>query len=338
MEDTLIVASGLALERNEAGTPFPTSADDELLDELSGRATGCLQRESAPGEWEVYALDQLSLAMRAYLVERGLMTPDFAERGGSGRTVGVYRGGAASVETNGTSHFCFLCSRPSDHLMEMWSVVDGLDDELESEFAWAFSDRRGYLSADPVAAGTGLYVHLTLEIPALMVSGRLGSLALKLQNQGFLLAPLWEGAGGMFQVFNRETAGRSEGDLMAGALDLSRMLVERERSARKALFRENPARVRDYVGRALGVAQQAWMVTMSEGVSLISALQVGGELGVIQPAISPQSAFALMRRIQPGHLVVEEIRAAHGGLEEPAIDEVRARILREAFAEAGARR
>lgn len=338
MDDTLIMATGLVVERNEAVTPFPHAAPPELLEELSARATACLQREGSPGEWEIHALDQLSLAMRAYLVERGLMTPDFAGRSGAGRLVGVFHGGRASLETNGASHFRLLCSRPYDHLMEMWDVVDGLDDVLEAEFAWAFHDRRGYLSADPEVCGTGLHVHVTLEIPALMVTGRLGPLAVRLQGQGFTLAPLWESAGGMFQIFNRATSGRNEGELMGAALDTARMVVDRERSARKAVFRENPGRARDYVGRALGVAQQAWVVNMAEGVSLISALQVGGELGITEPVLSPQAAFALMRRIQPGHIVVEEIRAAHGGLEEPVIDEVRARILRDAFADTSAGR
>lgn len=332
MEETLIVASALSLERNDAGSIFPQTAEDDVREEVARRAIERMSSVGLPGEWDFHWLDDLSLAMRAYLVERGLMTPSYAQQSGAGRGLGVFRAGRASLELNGVSHARILCSRPADRLLELWGLVDWLDDQLESEFTWAFDETRGYLTALPDSAGTGLRVHVTVHLPALMVTGRLGSLAIRLQSDGFALAPLWEGAGGMFQVFNRGTAGKSEGDLMATGLDLARLLAERERSTRKWLFRENPSRARDYVGRALGVAQQAYSVSMEEGVSLISALQVGGDVGLTEPAFDSQSAFALMRRIQPGHIVVEEIRSAHGGLDEPAIDEVRARILRETFA------
>lgn len=332
MEETLVIASALTLERNDGGSVFPHAADDASREQLSRRAVDYLSANALPGEWDFHNLDDLSLAMRAYLVERGLMTPAFSEQGGPGRSLGVFRAGKASLEINGVSHLRILCSRPADRLLEMWGLVDWLDDQLESEFAWAFDEVRGYLTALPEAAGTGLRAHLTVHLPALMVTGRLGPLAVRLQSDGFALAPVWAGAGGVFQVFNRATVGRSEGDLMATGLDLARLLAERERTARKWLFRENPSRARDYVGRALGVAQQAYSVGVEEGVSLISALQMGGDMGLTEPQFDSQSAFALMRRIQPGHLVVEEIRSAHGGLDEPAMDEVRARILREAFA------
>ncbi|NLG66749.1 MAG: hypothetical protein GX536_03435 [Actinobacteria bacterium] len=333
MEETLIVASGLSLERNDAGVVFPHAADDEVREEIVRRATERMISAGLPGEWDFHRLDDLSLAMRAYLVERGLMTPDYAERGGVGRSLGVFRAGRASLELNGVSHARILCSRPADRLLELWGLVDWLDDQLETEFTWAFDEEHGYLTALPETAGTGLRVHLTVHLPALMVTGRLGPLAMRLQSDGFALAPMWEGAGGVFQVFNRATAGKTESDLMAEGLDRARLLAERERSARKWLFRENPSRARDYVGRALGVAQQAHAVGMEEGVSLISALQVGGDVGLTEPEFDPQKAFALMRRIQPGHIVVEEIRSVHGGLDEPAVDEVRARILRETFAD-----
>lgn len=333
MEETLVVASALTLERNDGGSVLPHIADDESRVRLADRAVDHLSTSSLPGEWDFHNLDDLSLAMRAYLMERGLMTPGFSQQSGTGRSLGVFRAGKASLEINGISHLRILCSRPADRLLELWGLVDWLDDQLEAEFAWAFDEFRGYLTALPETAGTGLRVHLTVHLPALMVTGRVGPLVAKLESEGFALAPFWEGTGGVFQVFNRGTTGRSEGDLMATGLGLARLLAERERTTRKWLFRENPGRARDYVGRALGVAQQAYSVGVEEGVSLISALQVGGDMGLTEPQFDSQSAFAFMRRIQPGHLVVEEIRSAHGGLEEPVIDEVRARLLREFFAD-----
>jgi len=91
--------------------------------------------------------------------------------------------------------------------------------------------------------------------------------------------------------------------------------------------------VRDHIGRALGVSQQAWSVGAGEAVSLVSAIWVGAAMGIVDaPWMTRETVFALLRRMQPGHLATEELGAGHSGLEDPRIDEVRARILRETFA------
>jgi len=327
----VVSATGLALQRNESVAPFPHVAKEADLQALSSRVVECLTRFEGATEWEVYPLDDLSLAVRALLVEQGLMTPEFARLSGAGRVLCVFGPGDASVEVNGSAHVRILGSRPGEKLPELWALLDSIDDYLEGELAYAFDTARGYLTASPAAAGTGLRAHVTVHVPALMVSGRLGPVAVGLASQGIGIVPVWEASGGLFQVFNKHTTGTNEAGILDRIGEATRQIAGKELTARKVLFQENPTRVRDYVGRALGVAQRAWSTTASEAVSLISAIRVGGELGILQPTLEAREAFALMRRLQPGNLVINEIRAAHGGLEDPGVDERRAAILRDTF-------
>ena len=102
---------------------------------------------------------------------------------------------------------------------------------------------------------------------------------------------------------------------------------------RKMLLRENPIQTRDHIGRSLGVAQHAWSMSFPEAVNVLSAAQVGLELGLVEvPGLSAESVFDLMTRLQPAHIVVEHMDAKTGCLESPEIDETRARVLREVFA------
>ncbi|MCL5942978.1 MAG: hypothetical protein M1325_05655 [Actinobacteria bacterium] len=328
--DVLVTSVGVS--RNDAAVPFPHVADRRLLEELRDRVVHTLRGTGGPGEWEVFELESLSPVQRAYLVERGLMTPAFARSRREAAAFALYQGGRATLEINGQDHLRLLAAREGDRLSELWAMVDAIDDSLERGMTYAFDERWGYLTARPDEAGTGLKAYAVVQIPALMVAGRVGVLALQMMTQGLLLTPLWEGAGGLFQVSNRGGRGISELFITETVLDTARDLVEKERSVRKILLRDNPVRVRDHVGRALGVARHAWTVGWAEAVSLVSSVQVGVEMGLIEaPWITPQSAFALMRRVHPGHLAVEEMGGVHGGLEDPRIDEVRARILRETF-------
>jgi protein arginine kinase len=338
-EEQLILATGLGLSRNDATRPFPHVADGAQLEDLLAGVTRALDRSYGPGEWVVTDLDALSPAMRAYLVERGLMTLGFSHKGGPGRALATYRSSEASLEINGVDHVRLLGSRRGDHLGELWVLLDAIDDRLEVAVPYAFDDHRGYLTAHPLEAGTGLHAYVTLHVPGLMVSGRMAGVAVQLLAQGLAVVPLWEGAGGLFQIVNRTGPGMTEAQITEAVGTAARQVAEKERSIRKLMLRDNPVRVRDYIGRAVGTAREAWSVNLQEGLSLISALLVGVDLGIVEaPGMNTRAAFELMRRVQPGHLAVEEIRLAFGGLDDPAIDEARALLLRRVFAEARMKR
>ena len=137
----------------------------------------------------------------------------------------------------------------------------------------------------------------------------------------------------MVQFSNLRPLGKPETEILQQIGDISRGIVEKERSVRKMLLRDNPIQTRDQIGRALGTAQHAWTMSFHEAVNLISAAQVGMELGLVEvPGMAAESAFGLMRRLQPAHIVMEHMDAKTGCLESPEIDQTRARVLRELFA------
>jgi protein arginine kinase len=333
--DSILLASGLGLRRNDASVPFPAAADSATLEGVLERAESLLAAASAADdEWQVHPLEQLPPALRAYLVERGLMTPGFAEGDPHQRAFALFQGGRASVEINGEDHFHILGSRLGEHLSSLWGTVNSVDDVIEQQVDYAFEQQYGYLTSRPEASGTGLRAYVTLHVPALMVTGRLGAEAVKLLAQGLILTPLWGGAGGLFQVSNKGGLGIGEMRVTEVVRTASIQLAEKERAVRKRLLREDPARLRDYVGRALGVAQQAWMVGTEEALGLVSAVLAGVEMKLVGLAsFTPQTAFRLMQRVQPGHLAIED-GANAVGVDENELDLVRARILRSSFARA----
>ena len=80
------------------------------------------------------------------------------------------------------------------------------------------------------------------------------------------------------------------------------------------------------------------LASVIEAVNLVSAAQVGLDMGIVEvPDLPADSAFAYMKRLQPGHLMLERMEAKAGCLESPELDEVGAPILRDSFAGAGIR-
>lgn len=327
-----VLVSGVELSRNDAVVPFPHAASDEQLEEVLERVSAVVEGAGSPGDWEVTPLERLPAGLRSYLVERGLMTPPFARIDGPFRAFALYQGGVASLQINGRDHLQLLASGVGAVPSDLWATLNELDDQLEQGLGFAFDERWGYLTARAEEAGTGLRVHEVVHLPALMVTGQLGAAAVKLLADGAALSPVWNGAGGLFQVSNKGGLGRSEIGIAHHVHAASRRLIEQEIAMRSRLLEENPLQVSDYISRSLGVAQQARAVTTEEALGLISAVQGGVEMGIIQlEEFGPGEAFALMRRIQPGHLAVEYFSEPEAEPDDPRFDEVRARVLRRTF-------
>jgi protein arginine kinase len=338
MKRPVLTATALGLSRNEAGRRFTHAEDPAVLEDLRSQVVDVLTGGKWERPWRVYEFEALTDVEIEHLVERGLMTPGFAEGAGEGRGFAVYGEGQASVEINGVDHVRVLGFRDGDQLSSLWSLLNVVDDQLETVLSYAFDPRWGYLSARPRQAGSGMRAYATLIVPALMLTGRLAGVAVELVSQGLGITPLWSGAGGVVQVSNVPPQGKPEIEVLSQVSEVCAGIVERERSVRKMLVRENPIQTRDQIGRSLGTAQQAWSVSFLEAVNLISAIQAGRELGLVQGSgLSSESAFGLMTRLQPAHIVVDYMEGRTGCLESSEIDEQRARILREMFADSGVR-
>lgn len=338
MSSPTLAASALGLSRNEAQRRFPHTETVEGLQELRQEIVEALTGSDWELSWRVHDLEDLSAVETIHYVEQGLMTPSFADGSGEGRGFAVYGQGQASLEINGVDHIRLLGFRTGDHLDDLWSLLAKLDDRLEADFTYAFDALWGYLTTRPSHAGSAMRVYATLHVPALMLTGKLASTALELVGQNLGIATLWGGAGGVVQVSNLGRQGKPETEILQQIEVISRGIVEKERSVRKMLLRENPIQARDHIGRSLGVAQHAWSMSFPEAVNVLSAAQVGLEQGLVEaPGLPAESVFDLMTRLQPAHIVTEHLDARTGSLESPEIDQIRARLLREIFAGAGVR-
>jgi protein arginine kinase len=333
MSTEALTASAVSLSRNDAGRRFPHVEETTVLEDLRSEVLGALKGEHWDRPWRVYDLDVMPATEVTHLVERGLMTPAFAEETGEGRGFAVYGNDQASLEINGVDHFNLISFREGDHLDALWSLLSVLDDRLEAAVSYAFDPRWGYLTTYPAKAGTGLRAYATLHVPALMLTGKLAAAALELVGHGLGIAPLWGGAGGVVQISNVARQTGPETEIITEVENMAQAISEKERSVRKMLLREHPVQARDQIGRAIGVAQHAWSMSFPEAVNLISAAQVGLEQGVVEcPALVAESAFSLMGRLQPAHIVMDRMEVKTDVLESPEIDEIRARVMRETFA------
>ena len=101
MKASAVTATALGLTRNESSRRFPHVEDPAVLESLRSEVTELLTGGSWEDSWQVYDLDSVTEVETEYFIERGLMTPGFAEGVGEGRGFAVYGDGQVSIEING---------------------------------------------------------------------------------------------------------------------------------------------------------------------------------------------------------------------------------------------
>lgn len=326
-ESDIVMSSRIRLARNLAQFPFPSRADDGVRAEIESvlrKRIEDLPRDLKLGYISVSELETLD---RQFLVERQLISREHAENHGQ-RGVGVSAEENVSLMINEEDHLRMQVLRSGLALDECWKEIDHIDDLMEQEITYAFSDQLGYLTACPTNVGTGIRVSVMLHLPALVLTKEIQKVFQALQKIGLAVRGLYgEGSqamGDFYQISNQVTLGKSEEQLIKTIKDVVPNIISYERRVRTALVKENRQSLHDQVSRAYGILKNAQTITSEETMHLLSSVRMGINLGLIDDLEIPV-VNELFVHTQPAHL--QKIR--HQRLESAERNVVRASYLRQ---------
>jgi len=229
-------------------------------------------------------------------------------------------------------HLRLQALRPGLQLPEAWAMASLADDALEASLEWAFSEEWGYLATCPTNVGTALRASVMLHLPALGWTGRIAPLLAGLGKVGVLVRGMYgEGtsaSGNIYQMSNQTSLGQPESEIAGHLQSVCREVIEHERGAREALYREMREAVEDRVGRAYGILSNARIMNSAEALPLLSDLRLGVDLHILPP-LSADLWSELLVLTRAGFLQRQE------GAETPhKRDVARATLLRKRLAAA----
>jgi protein arginine kinase len=250
---------------------------------------------------DVHGLSPLD---RQLLVERQLISREHASGRGA-RGAAIDQDEQYSVMINEEDHLRLQVMGSGFDLDETWRQVDRLDDALAERLAYAFSDKRGYLTACPTNVGTGIRVSVMLHLPGLVITRQIEKVFKSLQKINLAVRGLYgEGSqamGDFYQISNQITLGQTEEELITKVADIVPVLIEYERQARDFLIRESHETLHDRVSRAFGILRTAQTISSEETMHLLSSVRMGVNLGLIGELQIP-TINKLFIHTQPAHL------------------------------------
>jgi len=307
-ENDIVISSRIRVARNLSHFAFPHMLSVDKAEEIIHAVTLALENKeliSNSGRLEVSRMSELSPVERQILVEKHLISPDLLQNHEK-KAVALRDDEVLNVMINEEDHLRIQCILPGLQLESAWEQVDKLDDGLEKTLDYAFSERFGYLTACPTNVGTGLRASVMVHLPGLVHTDQIKNVLATVSKLGLTVRGLYgegtEAAGNLFQISNQVTLGHSETEIIQNLVSVTRQLLERERAARQALYKERREQLEDRIGRSYGILKHACMLSSDEAMKRFSDVRLGIDLKIIKD-VKPELITELMVLTRPAFLI-----------------------------------
>lgn len=332
-ESGVVLASRVRYARNLDGRKFPHHANVVEQAEVVNLTRAALEGAPEALRAEFHRLSEIPSLDRQFLTEHQMLSPEHAASlGERAAALNPHRG--ISVLVNEEDHLRLQAFTPGLDLSTALKTLRAIDGHLASRLPYARDATFGHLTACPTNLGPALRVGVLVHLPALVASRRAARLFESLAPLGFAVRGLHGESTRIptpfFQVSNQHSLGKRESEILEQVERVARQIVEREAAARRDLAAQEGLRLRDRVGRTLGVLQRARLLGLEEALEALSLLRLGVLLGWVRNCPLPE-LYRLLVFLQPAHLMKRAGRELSG--EE--LDAARADFLREAFRGAG---
>ena len=323
-EGDVVISTRIRLARNLNGFSFPAGMSAEQKEQVISHVFNAFPQDGT-GAFTCLRMRELSQWDIGSMVERHLISQDFASHL-DGAALLLSPDESVSIMVNEEDHIRIQAMHAGLALDEAFQAANCWDDFLDSRLHFAFDDRLGYLTQCPTNLGTGMRASVMLHLPALQGKGVIQQLANTVSKLGLTIRGLYgEGSrseGAMYQLSNQVTLGITEREAIDNLKSIVAQIVKEERQYRE-LLKESPA-LEDRVYRALGVLQNARLLSGKEFMSLISHVRMGVAMNVLQ-SIDLNCISSLMVEAQPAELM----RQAGRELDATERDTHRAAMVRE---------
>lgn len=319
----VVLSTRIRLARNLDEFPFPSRLDIAGKNKVNSIVKSTLF-ENDGKDFSYIEMKDLTRLQAVSLAERHLISPEFASK----------KDGSALILSADESVSIMLCEE--DHirlqvmkaglaLEEAFDIADKLDSIIDGKVKYAFDERIGYLTQCPTNLGTAMRASVMLHLPALTRCGQISRLANTVSKLGLTIRGAYgEGTqpkGDIYQISNQITLGITEETAIANLKSIVLQLVAQERAAAAEMIK-NPAE-EDKIFRALGVLENARLLSTDEFMELISVVRLGAARGLIETDI--EKLNNLIVNMQPATISV-----ASGEADGPAArDALRAKTVRE---------
>ncbi len=300
-ENDVVLSSRVRLARNLENYSYPNVANNEERKGINKKVWDALSEKDDLHYIKIADLPELE---RELLVEKHLISPIHAKLDRE-KAVIIDNDETISIMINEEDHIRIQVLKPGLQLINAWESANKLDDRLEEELDFAFSEKWGYLSTCPTNVGTGLRASVMVHLPALNFTNNIGKMLGAVSQLGLAIRGLYgegsESVANIYQISNQLTLGHTETDIIDNLSSVTKQIIEQEKNSRERLLQEKGVRVKDSIKRSLGTLKYAYQISSDEAMKLLSNVKLGIDMGIIED-VDNKLLSELLVLIRPAHI------------------------------------
>ena len=304
-ESDIVISSRVRLARNLQAYPFLTQATEEQRGEIHHAIRAALDKIGLTDNGHLYVeLNGSNDLTNRFLLERHLISRELANGSGD-RGVLFNQSEMLAVMVNEEDHLRMQAIRAGFQVRDAYYDVQKIDEALDRDLSFAFSDEFGYLTACPTNVGTGMRASVMMHLPALVFTKQIDKVfssvtKINLAVRGFY-GEGTQASGDFYQISNQVTLGVAEDELLELLTRVVPKIVAYEREVREHLIDKERVRLEDKVWRAWGTLQAARCISSEETMDLLSKVRLGVNLGLLGN-VDINKVNELFILTQPAHL------------------------------------
>lgn len=301
----VVISTRIRLARNLNGYPFPHILSDEQKTEINNKVKNAILEGNSvlKDSFEFIEAEKISKSKLASLVERHLVSPDFA-RYPKGRALLLMKDESVSIMLNEEDHVRIQVMCSGMELEKAYDMADKIDTLLDETLSFAFDEELGYLTACPTNLGTGIRASVMVHLPAVEADGTLKKIAGSLGKIGAAIRGSYgegsEASGALYQISNQVTLGISEKDTVNNLNEITNQIIALEKKSREKLLKSEACQ--DSIWRALGIMKSARIMSSKEFAGLYSTVRMGVAEGAIS-GITLDKLSDIFAKVQPANLI-----------------------------------
>jgi protein arginine kinase len=325
----VVLSSRIRLARNIARFPFPSIMQAHHAKEIAEQVKNSVLDGKAAlhTDFAFMCMKDVPAVERQILVEKHLASQDLMENCEVSALL-LDSSEKVTVMLNEEDHIRMQCILPGFQMNKAWEMLNRVDDTIENEVEYAFHEELGYLTSCPTNVGTGMRSSVMMHLPGLTINKQMNAILQTISKIGLTARGIYgegsEALGNIYQISNQITLGPSEEDIINNLTVTCQQIIEKERIARKALYKVGGVQFEDALWRAYGVLCTARVLELKEFMALISQIRLGAGMGIL-PGMDLEFLDSMMTAGQPGSVA----RKTGGRMDEMEINIARADLIRQ---------
>jgi len=301
-----VITSRVRIARNLKGYPFPHNMSYSEAKEVENILLKVLVRYPSD-EIFVIKMDEIGKVEKQLLIERRIISREFEESSVPSSVVILPKEGI-SIMINEEDHLRIQCLQSGFNLKKSLRKIEKVDNFLDERVEYAFSPEIGYLTACPTNVGTALRASVLIHLPALAILNRTGEIFSAIEGIDIMVRGFYgEGshpAGNIFQITTRETAGKSEKEIIEELEAVVNVILEYEEEGVKEIMKKE--NIKRKIEKKIKEIKEYESITTEEFLYSFSSICLGKKLDIVN--IGDRALRNLIMSILPGHLQFNEKR------------------------------